>query len=294
MKKIYFFVVCFIALSVTVNAQSTCTMPNGFGFPFKYSGGCYVFVTGTMANADINVYSGTTKINATIGAKTGNDGTGVAFFTCGQTITKIIITLPGGAACEISGDHLAALANLPVKLSRLQATLKGETTVGLKWTSVFELDSYKYLVERSTDGRSYTTIGQVDASGSSMLSHDYGYDDAQVGNGVAYYRLKMVDIDGKYDYSTVVYVNNKKGVSSEVLSVFPNPFKAEIQLRGVSSGDINSKNIKVFNVTGKEVKYSVSGANAIRIDPNAPTGVYILKVQTQNQKVAQVYKIMKQ
>jgi hypothetical protein len=123
---------------------------------------------------------------------------------------------------------------------------------------------------------------------------NYGFNDEQGGNGTAYYRLKMVDIDGKSEYSTVVYVNNRKGASTEILSVFPNPFRSTIQLRGVNAGDVNRKNIRVFNSMGKEINYSVTGSNAITLDPSLPAGVYILKVQSQANTQAQVYKLMKE
>jgi hypothetical protein len=278
MKKIYLLLLAVTALY----SASTAQCPNGFAFPFKYNG-CYVFVTGTLPNADISVYSGVQRINTTE-AQTNSNGQGTVFFDCNQTITRVILTTSTGTVCEISGANIAALAVLPVKLSDFRVQVKNNNTAAIQWASSFELDSYKYIVLRSTDGINYIPVSEVLASGNSMKTQGYKFDDITLGNGAAFYRLKMVDIDGRSELSKVVYINNKKGAGG-TLSVFPNPFRGDIQLVGITTSDINKRSIRVYSIGGKEINYSVTGANAITIDPSVPRGVYILRVKEQTYKL---------
>lgn len=276
MKKLYLVLTTVAALLITTIAAGQC--PSGIAYPFKYSTNCYVYVYGTLSNADINVYSGVTRINTTEG-QTDTTGAGVVFFTCSQTITRILMTRPDGTVCDISGARIATLATLPVKISSFRAQLSASGTASLEWSSAFELQSEKYLVQRSLDGRTYTTIGEVAAAGNSMQTINYSFDDAQLGDRAAYYRLQMKDIDGKVDYSRSIYVNNKRSLpGSGSFKIFPNPFRAEVQLVGISAADVNRKSIRVYNAAGKEIGFSVTGANAITIDASAPRGVYMLRV----------------
>lgn len=285
MKKLYLLLTAVMAL-ITTTTKAQCPNPNGFAFPFKYSGQCYVFVTNTLPNADINVFNGVTKINTTAG-QTDAVGQGTAFFNCAQTITRVIMTRADGSVCEISGARIAVLTVLPIKLSDFKAQVKGTSTAAIQWTSEFEVGSEKYVVERSLDGVTYTSIGEVEAAKNSMEKRRYTFDDAELGERAAYYRLQMVDLDGKRDLSKTIYVNNRRSTvtGSTTFNVFPNPFKSDVQLIGVNASDVNRKSIRVYNVAGKEIGFTVTGANAITIDASAPRGVYILRVQERTFKL---------
>ena len=284
MKKFYLFSMALLAIVMTTKAQPGCGVTTGFAFPFTFSGQCYVFVTGALPNAQIRAYNNVTLLNTTT-ASTDASGTGTVFFTCGQTINRILL-VRGTLVCEIPAINIAALASLPIKLSRFSAQVTGDNAAALQWTSEFELDSYNYIVQRSTDGRNFVNIGAVAASGNTIKRMGYDFKDASLGTGVAYYRLKMVDIDGKSEYSKIVYVNNKKsGFGGGQLAVFPNPFRSDIQLKDVPAADVNRKNIRLYNAMGKEINYTISGSNAITVDASAPAGVYILRVKEQTFKL---------
>ena len=167
-------------------------------------------------------------------------------------------------------------APLPIKLSAFSANLKS-AAVMLNWTSQLESMASHYGVEKSGDGKNFNTIGTIAAFGNSSSPLKYSFDDKNF-SGTGYYRLKLVDVDGKFSYSKVLYVNGGSG-SSTTLSVFPNPFRSDVQLKGINASDVNKNNIRVFNVEGKAVNYTVTGANSIAIDANLPKGVYILQVK---------------
>jgi hypothetical protein len=198
---------------------------------------------------------------------------------------------------DIAGNHYTCkyLADaggaLPIKLTAFNGKLNTETEATLAWTSSLEENSFQYEVQRSADGRTFTTVGKVTAKGTSFDAVKYSFNDPLPGAGAYYYRLKMVDLDGKSELSKVVYVNSKKG-NGIVTKIFPNPFKSEIQLIGATSADLNTQgNIKVFNVSGQQVGFRIVGANAIAIDPNAGKGLYFINIKTAAQN--QIFKVIK-
>jgi hypothetical protein len=198
---------------------------------------------------------------------------------------------------EIAGIHYKcqyladAGGSLPIKLTAFNGKLNTETEATLAWTSSLEENSFQYEVQRSADGKNFTTVGKVGAKGTSLESVKYSFKDPLPAAGAYYYRLNMVDLDGKSELSKVVYVNSKKG-SGIVTKVFPNPFKSEIQLIGATSADLNTQgNIKVFNVSGQQVGFRIVGANAIAIDPAAGKGLYFINIKTAAQN--QIFKVVK-
>ena len=99
---------------------------------------------------------------------------------------------------------------LPVKLSSFLVQ-KTDNAVKISWSTEQEINSSYFVVERSADGRNWNNIATVNAAGNSSIRMDYSiYDNAPM-KGINYYRLKLVDKDGKYDYSvtrTVCFVQN--------------------------------------------------------------------------------------
>ena len=199
------------------------------------------------------------------------------------------------ASVHYTCKYLADAAGvLPIKLSALNGRLNTETEAAITWTSSLEENSFKYEVQRSADGKNFVTVGTVKAAGTSLNAIKYSFNDPLPGAGAYFYRLNMIDIDGKAELSKVVYVNSKKG-SGIVTKLFPNPFNSEVQLIGATSSDLNTPGaIKVFNLSGQQINFRIVGANAIAIDPSAPKGMYLLKFKPKGDGQAdQIFKLMK-
>ena len=193
------------------------------------------------------------------------------------------------AARARSGDalqqqYLAHVQRIPIKIKSFTAHPQNDNSVLLKWASSFEISSYQYVIQKSKDGRTFSDIGDLQAAGNSVATINYSFSDREMLNGAAYYRLKLVDLDGSVDYTKIIYINN--GVATLTsLSVFPNPFRSEVQLKGVTTSEVNRKNIKVYNAMGSEVNYRVVGGNSIVIDPTVPKGIYFLRLKGQSYKL---------
>ncbi len=293
MKKIYSFswVITLLFFSLTASSQSACPGPNPpvIKHVTYFINGqqlCAVYVENMMPNSPVTLFGPNLSIIPTAsGTSVSTDATGFAcyIYPCNQTPIRI-------TTCNIPGccsSLVPAATILPVRLIRFSSRLLNDNTVSLDWTSVTELNSNKYVVERSSDGRNFEAVGTLTASGNSASAINYQFTDKLATSGAYFYRLNQVDIDNKKEYSKVVYVNSGKG-SGRITSVFPNPFRQDVQLVGLTAGDLNSKNIRLFNTAGQQVNYRVSGANAIAIDESNPKGVYILKVKDQT------YKLIKQ
>ena len=145
---------------------------------------------------------------------------------------------------------------LPVTYTSFTATVASNNNVELNWTTENEINNSHFEVERSFgNGEGFTSIGSV--SKSALLGagkHAYRYsDDAKElkGRGVIFYRLKQVDVDGKYKYSEVLAVK-LQSKNDGSLQVFPNPFADKLELRFSVSVDAMAE-IRIVSVTGKVV-----------------------------------------
>lgn len=158
---------------------------------------------------------------------------------------------------------------VPLNLLRFGA-LKNKSTVQLNWQTTNEINTSHFIVQRSANGTTFNNIGRV-ATRNVAGNNDYGLTDASPVDGVNFYRLQMVDIDGKTTYSSIIKI--EFGSKNE-LQVFPNPAKNMITLSGLQSKGI----IKIIAADGKLVKQIVAVANTSKIDVSSLVkGFYILQ-----------------
>jgi hypothetical protein len=178
---------------------------------------------------------------------------------------------------------------LPVVLGRFVAS-KENSDAALFWTTASEVNSDRFEIERSVDGRNFTAVGRVNASGNSNTLKSYRFMDVNplMGRkGIAYYRLKMIDRDRSYAYSQVVTVDFGRELRPIGLSLFPNPytndFNAIVEIDQADKGEV-----VVYDLQGKvmhtEAKSFEAGENNVYINTLAglPAGVYVLEVKTNN------------
>ena len=105
---------------------------------------------------------------------------------------------------------------LPVILTSFTARQE-ESTVYLAWSIASEINSDYFQIERSPDGTDFKTLSRQAAAGDSQQELTYRYTDEGAANrfsGTLYYRLKMVDFDGSFEYSdiTAVALNQRPGL----------------------------------------------------------------------------------
>ena len=173
-------------------------------------------------------------------------------------------------------------ATLPVELLSFKAEAK-ESTVNLVWETAHELNLDHFEIQRSGDGKTYEKIGSVTAKGQG----DYQFvDHEMVYNTNIFYRLRMVDVDGRFDFSKVETVRLESLINE--LEVVPNPVSDLFHLTFTASKPSGVK-IFVSNTLGEILqtmdRISQKGPNDLSFDlSDLPEGVYFLTIESGGQQ----------
>ncbi len=153
----------------------------------------------------------------------------------------------------------------------------------LEWSTSIELNSERFIIQRSLDGISYEDIGRVDAAGLSNEETPYHFMDIGINEQRAYYRLKQVDDDGTASYSQTALVHKKMKNNFMVMSMSsPETVKQfEIAIDFASEGVIEYQLCSLAGDTIKEVEQSVSpGLNSLFFDlENEHEGIYKINIK---------------
>ncbi|MBV4356837.1 T9SS type A sorting domain-containing protein [Pinibacter aurantiacus] len=176
---------------------------------------------------------------------------------------------------------------LPLKLLSFTAKQSNSASL-LNWTVSEQQNTATFIVERSTDGVTYSKIGTVAAAGNYAGKQTYSFTDANTATGPNYYRLKMVDIDGKFTYSPVKTVNFDAAALS--LQITPNPTQGVCYVKGLTQPAV----IKLIDVNGRVllVQNGVTSSSPISVTSLA-RAVYFVQV-IQNGQVLSTLKLIKE
>ncbi|MFD2921663.1 choice-of-anchor D domain-containing protein [Terrimonas rubra] len=153
-----------------------------------------------------------------------------------------------------ASDHLPVFARfdvlkvLPVTFTHVQAIQK-QKLVAVEWITASETNNAYFIVERSANGAdNFTGIGKVNGNGTTTTAHQYWFNDEAPLTGNNYYRIKQVDIDGKFSYSKVVTVKYEPAVTNKIV-ISPNPVRHAIRLQLDNNETVYD--LKVYSVDGK-------------------------------------------
>jgi hypothetical protein len=143
----------------------------------------------------------------------------------------------------------------------------------LQWQTESEINTNHFILERSNDGRSFTAIATVNAKGSGANS--YYYNDAVKQNGKIFYRLKMIDNDGRFTYSSIVILTD---YTNNTLTINPNPVKDFTSIT-INQNLINTK-ATLTDAMGKVIQRITLAHTTTSINLSAyPAGMYFLQLQ---------------
>lgn len=207
-----------------------------------------------------------------------------------QTIRLTLTDGPGfcGNDYAIDDIKLSACASggpVPVRFMSVGARQKG-SGVNVSWSTASETNNKYFDVEKSIDGgANWTLVATAQTRGNSNSYKNYSAYDAKPFAGVNYYRIKQVDIDGKYKYSSMVTVN--VAVDGVTATVLTNPIVTEISIDFFSSTR-QTVSLSLFDMAGKLV-----GADRLIIPKgdsrrsfakvrNLQKGTYIIDIRDQN------------
>ncbi len=195
------------------------------------------------------------------------------------------IGTPQLGGVDLTGANCSGIV-LPVKLTSFSAKVTNCGVVNLDWKTAAESDFKDYEVQYSTNGTSFKTVATINAD---QLNQTYSYRHNTADQGKIYYRLKMVDIDGKSEYSKTIVM--RLDCNKSVIFVYPNPVKDKLNVN-ITNAQNNITTAKLFDNYGRLI-YSgqmISGTNTIDMTRFAK-GVYMLTLK--NNTEMQNIKIIK-
>ncbi|WP_439555765.1 T9SS type A sorting domain-containing protein [Dyadobacter sp.] len=158
---------------------------------------------------------------------------------------------------------------LPVTLASFNVKKEG-TTASLVWTTTLETNSDHFDVQHSGDGKNWTVLTTVKAQGESKATISYSYTHTSP-SAVNLYRLKMVDADETFAYSSIKSLNFEEDGQ---MRIYPNPTSDRIKF----TGNQQISNVKLYNVNGVLVLNTKPGTdNEVDLTKLAQ-GTYFVKV----------------
>jgi Secretion system C-terminal sorting domain/CARDB len=167
---------------------------------------------------------------------------------------------------------------IPVDLLYFNATRNGAANT-LAWATAQEINSSKFVVERSSNGGAYTPIGDIAAAGNSTNTRTYSFIDIAPVRGINLYRLRIVDKDNQFRMSWIRQVRNE-GLAN--VSVYPNPVQDKLTVN-IQADKAVAGQVIITDVNGKAVYNKavnmIQGENIIPVDAAAlQAGTYFIKV----------------
>ncbi len=248
---------------------SSIVLTNGASF-----GNVYFQVEGAV-NLGINaMFSGNILANGAISLATGASLQGRALSISGAINTN---------SNSVNGPP----APSPVSLISFNAQKEAQTAV-LSWSTAEEINSDRFEVEHSLNGKNWQMIGSVAAKGNSKNTQWYSFTDNDPANGSNLYRLRMIDKDGTFD------ITRAKSLEFDITietAMYPNPVAERLLLK---TGDLSQiRRVELYNASGKSV-LEAETVTASGIDVKGlPTGFYVVKV-TRTNGSTDTFKVLKQ
>ena len=160
---------------------------------------------------------------------------------------------------------------LPVELSHFEVALTHESAAEIRWTTASEINTEFFEVQKSSDGIEYSAIGQVLATGSSHESTSYRILDKSLQSGTYYYRLRMVDLDGSFAYSSVQSIENQEPDISGIT------YLMDEQLLKIPSRWMG-KNINIYNALGQQILTSSISSSEFELSEMGH-GIFFYQIQ---------------
>lgn len=234
----------------------------------------------------INMTNGTDTVALRIDSDTDIDGTTeptwpsdvigvVTQYTTGAITTGYQLQ-PRYAATDFP-------SSTPVELTSLSANVNGKSVL-INWTTGTEKNNMGFEIQRSSDKVNFSKIGYVNGNGTTLETKKYSFVDNNAQSVKSYYRLKQMDYDGAFTYSTVIEVEIGTVSSFSLDQNYPNPFNPSTIISYTLPVNSNVK-IIITNALGETIKeltneIQQSGVHVMNFNASGiSSGVYFYTIQ---------------
>ncbi|MGC4034348.1 MAG: T9SS type A sorting domain-containing protein [Chitinophagaceae bacterium] len=277
---------------VDINVQPTIVTPSStscqYGYNYTVTLSYYISFRGS------NLPSSMYTLQGTLGCNSGanffnlptNGGNGTTTTSNAWTSTSDCVGVtPSKLGCntvniKIEGPGISSqVVSYPVTFGVLPLTLTAfsasseEDKIKLDWTTSSEVNNQYFIVERSLNQNDWTDLGRIDGAINSIMDRQYSYSDLHPAEGIAYYRLMQVDMDGHFSFSKIVTVDfhSKNGD----INVFPIPNRTNtITIKGIAN--YSEYDLNIIDVNGRVI-FSTGIVTSSMNLPQIPEGIYILR-----------------
>jgi len=191
------------------------------------------------------------------------------------------VFVPGGDATGFTGG---ACTPLPVELEYFQASAS-EGAVLLKWSTITEINNLGFEVEKSINGNNFSKIGFVPGFENSNVRRSYTYVDKDIRLEQIFYRLKQIDFDGGYEYSSIRLVSHKL---QEPPKIYPTHVSNELHLTGSSTGKysmcVSTMSGKIVTQLYEQVSLSTAESFLNNTLDKLPASLYLVNLEDEFNK----------
>lgn len=184
----------------------------------------------------------------------------------------------GSNNCAVEVE-VPVLGALPVDLVSFTGYTEKYDQIKLEWLTASEENNAYFVVEHSTDGRTFEALGVVQGNGTSFLENHYSFMDESPNKGENYYRLKQTNFDQTFEHSKIISVNLDMDFSTP-LTISPSVAENQIDLIFHELPKAN-RYIEIFSTAGQNMINTQleEGAHILNLDiSDYEPGMYFIRV----------------
>ena len=178
----------------------------------------------------------------------------------------------------VNAKLAANYSTLPVEITSFTADIFGNI-IDLKWTTATENNNQGFEIQRINENGTFNSVGFVKGNGTTAISSYYSFEDINPQYGMNKYRLKQIDNDGVFTYSSVVSLNFTGNSNFVLYQNYPNPFNPSTVIKYKVPLE-STVSIRFFNSLGQlvhEVNEGIKLPGNYEIKFNSsglPSGIY--------------------
>ncbi|MBO9700393.1 MAG: T9SS type A sorting domain-containing protein [Sporocytophaga sp.] len=145
----------------------------------------------------------------------------------------------------------------------------------LSWSTLNEINNDRFIIERSINGREFELVGVVKGSGNTSSISEYYFSDIELNEYAYYYRVKQVDVNGMFMFSSVIQIEN----NVPQWQIFPNPNNGKFFVRFLSK---SFEHMEISDATGKIIQMLDSSSPSEVSIEGVESGIYFARFYTTN------------
>ncbi len=233
--------------------------------PLNFYGGNYSSYSNWVTRATPTIVSVNIELNVdNAGTLVGTSWTDVCTITFTTTNPAGSSNLQWGLIEVFDGDNENMWTNgvftnentnpLPIELSLFSAQAQGRD-IQLQWETKTEINSGKFEIQRQdlkNENSSWVKVAEVKASGNSNAPKKYSFTDKKLNSGKYSYRLKMIDVDGTFSYSSIAEGEVELPKDFGISQNYPNPFNPSTKIDYQLPIDSKVK-LEIYSISGEKV-----------------------------------------